>query len=225
MRLAIGASIKVNKRVVGLHYIIEGKGYDDSFIVLDLDDKFDVILGLPWLRKFEPWISWQHRTVKLPAACSSDGHLMNVFERPQACGCPTSECDVLTCGTVVSTTAQEDSVDDRYSVEHAAGDCVDTTQAALKVHHSNKSSGPRQGCLPRGPHPSIKKSVARDRQSDNPRSTGESIVEDLAVVAQSQLEEVEGISPDNTNAAEISFPNLEGISPREGKGIITSKAE
>ena len=69
MRLATGASIKVDKRVVGLHYTLEGKGYDDDFIVLDLDDKFDVILGLPWLRKYEPWISWQHRIVKMPAAC------------------------------------------------------------------------------------------------------------------------------------------------------------
>ena len=91
MRLATGASIKVDKRVVGLHYTLQGKGYDDNFIVLDLDDKFDVILGLPWLRKYEPWISGQHRTVKMPAACSSDGHLMNVLERPQACGSTTSE--------------------------------------------------------------------------------------------------------------------------------------
>uniref|UniRef100_A0AAV1TH34 Uncharacterized protein n=1 Tax=Peronospora matthiolae TaxID=2874970 RepID=A0AAV1TH34_9STRA len=48
--LATGASVKVNKRVVGIHYTREGKQYDDDFIVLDLDDKFDVILGLPWLR-------------------------------------------------------------------------------------------------------------------------------------------------------------------------------
>ena len=123
VRLATGASIKVDKRVVGLHYTLQGKGYDDNFIVLDLDDKFDVILGLPLLRKYEPWISWQHRTVKMPAACLSDGHLMNILERPQACGGPTSECDGLSCGTVVSTTAQEDSVEDCYTVEQAAGGC------------------------------------------------------------------------------------------------------
>ena len=57
VRLATGASIKVNKRVVGLHYMLKGKGYDDDIIVLSLDDKFAVILGLPWLRKYEPWIS------------------------------------------------------------------------------------------------------------------------------------------------------------------------
>ena len=91
MRLASGASVTVKKRAVGIYYTLEDKQYGDDFIVLDLDDKFDVILGLPWLRKYEPWISWQHRAVKMPAVCSSDGHLMNVLERSQACGCTTSE--------------------------------------------------------------------------------------------------------------------------------------
>ena len=53
----------------------------------------------------------------MPAACSSDGHLMNVLERSQACECSTSECDGLTCGSVVSTTAQDLSVTDSHTVE------------------------------------------------------------------------------------------------------------
>ena len=52
--LATGASITVEKRVVGIHYTLEGEQYNDDFIVLDLDDKFDVILGLPWLTRYEP---------------------------------------------------------------------------------------------------------------------------------------------------------------------------
>ena len=104
--LATVVSITVEKRVVGIHYTLEGEQYDDDFIVLDLDDKFDVILGLPWIRRYEPRVSWQHRTVKRPATCSSDGHLMNVMERPQACGYTASECDGLTCGKVVSTTSK-----------------------------------------------------------------------------------------------------------------------
>ena len=50
VRLAIGASITVKKCAVGIHYTLESEQYDDDFIVLDLDDKFDFILGLPWLR-------------------------------------------------------------------------------------------------------------------------------------------------------------------------------
>ena len=67
--------------------------------------------------------------------------------------------------------------------------------AAPKVHHSNKSSGSGHGCTPSGRHPSKNKPVAHTRQQDDPRSAGESFVEDIAVVAQPQLEDVEGISP------------------------------
>ena len=102
VRLETGASITLMKRVVGLHYTLEGLQYDDDFIVLDMNDQFDVIVGLPWLKRYEPRVSWQHLSVKMPAAYSSDGHLISVLERPQACGCSTSECDGLNCGTVVS---------------------------------------------------------------------------------------------------------------------------
>ena len=149
MRFAKGASISMMNRVVGFHYTLEDLQYNDDFIVLDLDDKFDVILGLPWLRRYEPRVSWQHRPVKMPATCLSDGHLMNVLERPQACGSTASECDSLTCGTVVSTTAQDHSVTTNYTVEEAFGGCADA-QAAPKVYHSNKSSGSGHECTPRG---------------------------------------------------------------------------
>ena len=216
VRLATGASITVEKRVVGIHYTLEGEQYDDDFIVLDLDDKFDVILGLPWLRRYEPRVSWQHRSVKMPAACSSDGHLMNILERPQACGCTASECDGLTCGTVARTTAQDHSVDDHYTVEQAPGGCTEV-QAAPKVHHSNKSSGPGHGCMPSGQHLRKKKPVAIKGQHGNPRSTGESTVEDryLTVVAQPQSEDVEGISP---HVLEEGIPQgslVEGSGPQQ----------
>ena len=117
---------------------------------------------------------------------------MNVLERTQACGCTASECDGLTCGTVVSTTAQDHSVTTNHTVEEAAGGCADA-QAAPKVHHSNKSSGSGYSSTPSGRHPVIKKTLAPTRQHNDPRSARESIVEDIAVVAQPQLENVEEI--------------------------------
>ena len=101
MRLALGASIAVMKRVVGFHYTLEDLHYNDDLIVLDLDDKFDIISGLPWLRRYAPRVSWKHRTVKMPVTCLSDGHLLNVLENPQACGFSASEGGGLTCGTLV----------------------------------------------------------------------------------------------------------------------------
>ena len=46
VRLATGASTTVMKRVMGFQYTLEDLQYNDDFIVLDLDDKFDIILGL-----------------------------------------------------------------------------------------------------------------------------------------------------------------------------------
>ena len=47
VRLVTDASIAVMKRAVIFYYTLEDFHYNDDFIVLDLDDKFDVILGLP----------------------------------------------------------------------------------------------------------------------------------------------------------------------------------
>ena len=107
---------------------------------------------------------------------------MSVLEHPQACGCTTSECDGLTCGTVVSMTTQYHSVEGHYTVEPASGDCAET-QAAPQVHHSEGPSGLGHGCTPSRLHPRREISVVRDEQHVKAGSTRkESIREGLTVV-------------------------------------------
>ena len=115
------------------------------------------------------------------------------LECSQACGCPTSECDGLTCGTVVSTTAQDHGGISNPTVELAAGGCA-KAQAAPKVHHSNKSSGLRHECTPSGQH-SRKKPVAQKGQHEDPRSTRVLTIKDPTVIAQSQSKDDGGTSP------------------------------
>jgi hypothetical protein len=150
VRLATGASVKGMKRVVGLHYKLDGNEYGDDFIVLELDDKFDVISGLPWLRRYDPWISWRHRSVKMPAALTSKDHLMSALSRPHARRFVESESDGLTRHTVVSTTAQGCDKHLRFIVEPAAGGCAET-QAAPKTSHENKFHESSGTCAPSGP--------------------------------------------------------------------------
>ena len=171
VRLETGASITLMKRVVGLHYTLEGLQYDDDFIVLDMNDQFDVIVRLPWLKRYELRVSWQHLSVKMPAAYSSDGHLMNVLVVHK-------RVDVLRVSAMASIvvrllvlTAQDRSVANPYTVDQAPGGCTDV-QAAPKVHHSKKSSGSGHGCTPSGRYPRKKKLVATKGQHDDPRSTG-----------------------------------------------------
>ena len=45
VRLATGASVTVMERMVGISYTLKEVQYNDGFIVFDLDDIFDVILG------------------------------------------------------------------------------------------------------------------------------------------------------------------------------------
>ena len=71
VRLATGATVHVKKRVVEVHYTFDGKDLHDEFIVLDLDDKFDVILGMPWLTKHQPIVDWKRRSVVLNVVSTS----------------------------------------------------------------------------------------------------------------------------------------------------------
>jgi hypothetical protein len=146
-RFATGASVKMMKRVVGLHYTLEG----EEFIALDLDDKFDVILGLPWLRLHEPQISWRDRSVEISATQASGGHLMSVLSRPHVHGCVEGECDGLTSHSVVSTTAQDVVEGQAFDVEEAAGGCAET-QAAPKTSRESESHESSSTCEPSGPH-------------------------------------------------------------------------
>jgi predicted aspartyl protease len=65
VRLATGKVVTTRKRVVHVAYTLDGLQLDDEFIVLDLDDKFDVILGMPWLRRHRPVVDWTRGSVQL----------------------------------------------------------------------------------------------------------------------------------------------------------------
>ena len=136
---------------------------------------------------------------------------MNGMERPQTCGCTTSECDGLACGSVVSTTAHDHGVADRHTMKPDSGDCI-KMQVAPKAHHPNKSSGLGHWCSPNGRHPSDKDPIAGDWQYDDLSAIRESHVEDLAAVAQPPPEDSEGAIP-LVSDDEIDQEASEGISP------------
>ncbi|KAE9264117.1 hypothetical protein PR003_g32908, partial [Phytophthora rubi] len=51
------------KRVVRVRFSYREKKFVDELIVLDLDDKFDMVLGMPWLARHDPVIDWTKRTI------------------------------------------------------------------------------------------------------------------------------------------------------------------
>ncbi|GMF50466.1 unnamed protein product [Phytophthora fragariaefolia] len=75
-RLATGVVVRTEKRAVRAHFSYEEKKFVDELIVLDLDDKFDMVVGMPWLARHDPVIAWAKRTIvrsRSSSATESDG--------------------------------------------------------------------------------------------------------------------------------------------------------
>ncbi|GMF36225.1 unnamed protein product [Phytophthora fragariaefolia] len=63
VRLATGFVVRIEKRVVRGRFSYEEKKFVGELIVLDLDDKFVMVLGMPWLARHDPVIDWAKRTI------------------------------------------------------------------------------------------------------------------------------------------------------------------
>lgn len=61
--LATGEVQVFDKKTVEIQHSIGMFTSTDEFTVLDIDTKFDVILGMPWCSRHEPLIDWQQRTL------------------------------------------------------------------------------------------------------------------------------------------------------------------
>ncbi|OWZ00362.1 reverse transcriptase [Phytophthora megakarya] len=62
-RLATGAIVKTEKRVIRAPFSYKHRVFVEELLVLDLDDKFDMVLGMPWLARHDPTIDWEKRMV------------------------------------------------------------------------------------------------------------------------------------------------------------------
>ncbi|KAG6616885.1 reverse transcriptase [Phytophthora cinnamomi] len=63
VRLATGAIVKTEKRVGNVRFSYKQRVFVEYVIVLDLDYKFDVVMGMPWLARYDPIIDWKKRTL------------------------------------------------------------------------------------------------------------------------------------------------------------------
>ena len=61
--LANGATVEVPKQSVKLCFVCDGITMQQEFIVMDLNTRFDLVLGLPWFRKYKPRINWESLSV------------------------------------------------------------------------------------------------------------------------------------------------------------------
>ncbi|KAG3084974.1 hypothetical protein PI125_g19370 [Phytophthora idaei] len=92
VRLATGATVRTEKRVVRVCFSFKHRVFVENLIVLDLDDKFDLVLGMPWLARHDPVVNWEKRTlVRFERnATESDGPV-SVAHAPQGASDHTVE--------------------------------------------------------------------------------------------------------------------------------------
>ncbi len=63
VRLANGTVVQVPLYTVELHLDYGPYSSKDEYVVLDLDDHMDVVLGMPWLETNEPTIDWKKKSI------------------------------------------------------------------------------------------------------------------------------------------------------------------
>ncbi|POM67573.1 Gag protein [Phytophthora palmivora] len=76
VRLTAGTVVNVTGVWMNLAVKFEDFDSTESFLVLDMD-KYDLILGMPWLEKHEPWIDWRGKAIGSSRPAVSDRALVS----------------------------------------------------------------------------------------------------------------------------------------------------
>ncbi|KAF1315778.1 reverse transcriptase, partial [Globisporangium splendens] len=101
VRLANGSTVKMPKCVVRLAIKCEDFRGEDEFILLDLDDKFDIILGMPWLKRYQPSIDWMNMKISVGKSrdvdlcCTTTDEVVWVYTSVEEI--PDGPCDIAVC--------------------------------------------------------------------------------------------------------------------------------
>ncbi|KAF1329375.1 reverse transcriptase, partial [Globisporangium splendens] len=101
VRLANGSTVKMPKRVVRLAIECEDFRGEDEFILLDLDDKFDIILGMPWLKRYQPSIDWMNMKISVDKSrdvdlcCTTTDEVVWMYTSVEEI--PDGPCDIAVC--------------------------------------------------------------------------------------------------------------------------------
>ncbi|KAG4225239.1 hypothetical protein PC116_g26320 [Phytophthora cactorum] len=92
VRLATGATVRTEKRVVRVRFSYKHRVFVENLIVLDLDDKFDLVLGMPWLARHDPVVNWEKRTlVRFGRNATDSNGPVSVAHAPQGASDHTVE--------------------------------------------------------------------------------------------------------------------------------------
>ncbi|OWZ22523.1 hypothetical protein PHMEG_0002749 [Phytophthora megakarya] len=94
-------NLVILKRVIRARFSYKHRVVVEWLLILDLDDKFHMVLGIPWLARHDPTIAWEKRTVVRfgrRGATKSDGPV-SAADTPNGASKPTPETIALGVAT------------------------------------------------------------------------------------------------------------------------------
>jgi len=113
VRLATGHSVEIPQKIVRLNLKMGSFSDEVDCVLLGMDDRFDLILGMPWLRRHKPQFDWGNGSLEILG--SSGVHYicttMVVSDNSIARGCwDTPESDGPASTLQSPANSREDSV-------------------------------------------------------------------------------------------------------------------
>ena len=134
VRLADGTQLSVPKSSITLQYSFENLKGKDDFLLLDLDDRFDIILGLPWCQRHQPFIDWNSYSVQFPSssldaflafedslfASENEDSLSPVCDGPACKEMPTVSVSNRFSALEQDDDVHDDDRDELFSFQHVA---------------------------------------------------------------------------------------------------------
>ncbi|CAK4300255.1 unnamed protein product, partial [Aphanomyces euteiches] len=133
VKLANGQVIVTDRVLITLPTKIGPFDSEETFFVIDLDDRWDLILGMRWLEKHKPTIDWCSKTLSAPS--SSDDTPLGVMSNEL-----TPSSDLKTQLNTRSRRTIEESIDDdvlEYNSIHAVSA---TTEASGELAETRNVS-------------------------------------------------------------------------------------
>ncbi|CAK4216010.1 unnamed protein product, partial [Aphanomyces euteiches] len=122
VKLANGQVIVTDRVLITLPTKIGHFDSEETFFVIDLDDRWDLILGMRWLEKHKPTIDWYSKTLSAPS--SSDDTPLGAMSNEL-----TPSSDLKTQMNTRSRRTIKESVDDDV-LEHNSIQAVSATTEA-----------------------------------------------------------------------------------------------
>ncbi|GMF22934.1 unnamed protein product [Phytophthora fragariaefolia] len=131
--LATGSIMSTRMVIIPLRVKFDDFNSIEPFIVLDMDDRYDLIFGMPWLAKHEPWIDWL-ATQGADAAAARAGQGGSARAPPPTQSVAAGPVHVEECAGVVASANESVRVGTPTTQGFVAGSARSTEGAGACVH-------------------------------------------------------------------------------------------